>query len=156
VSAATLAAIAATLSACGNGELTAAEKLLAAGNTSKSTPTPTPTPTATGTPTVGANQFGVTIANYPALANVGGIAVVRSSPAIALARTSGGFVAFSLRCPHQGTTVRVLSNRTLQCPNHGATFAYTGGWTGGYRTGNLSQRGVTASTDLSFAVVNLS
>lgn len=38
-------------------------------------------------PTVGANQFGVTIANYSALATVGGVAVVRTSPPIALART---------------------------------------------------------------------
>ena len=156
VSAAMLAAIAATLAACGNGELTAAEKLLAAGDsTTPSTPTPTPTPTPTGTPTVGANQFGVTVANYAALASVGGVAVVRSSPAIALARTSYGFVAYSLRCPHEGTTVSVLSNNTLRCPNHGALFASTGSWSGGYRTGSLSARTVTASADLSFVVVNL-
>lgn len=153
-----LAAIAATLAACGSGELTAAEKLLAAGNTPTPTPTPTPTqtPTATGTPTVGANQFGVTVANYAALGVVGGVAVVRSSPAIALARTSVGFVAYALRCPHEGTTVSVLSNNTLRCPNHGALFASTGSWAGGYRTGNLSQRTVKASADLSFVVVNLS
>lgn len=158
VSVTMLAAIAATLTACGNGELTAAEKLLAAGNaTTPATPTatPSPTPTATGTPTVGANQFGVMIANYAALASVGGVAVVHSSPAIALARTSVGFVAYSLRCPHEGTTVSVLSNNTLRCPNHGALFAATGSWSGGYRTSNLSQRTVTASADLSFVVVNL-
>ena len=113
-------------------------------------------PVATGTPTVGANQFGVTVANYPALAAVGGIAVVRTSPAIALARTATGFVAFSLRCPHEGTTVNVLSNSTLRCPNHGATFASSGSWSGGYRTGSLSARGVTSSADKTFVVVNLS
>lgn len=154
VSAAMLTAIAATLAACGGGELSAADKLLAPSSTP--TPTPTPTPVATGTPTVGANQFGVSVANYPALAAVGGIAVVRTSPAIALARTATGFVAFSLRCPHEGTTVRVLSNFTLQCPNHGATFASSGTWSGGYRTGSLSARGVTASADKTFVVVNLS
>ena len=152
VSTAMLTAIAATLAACGSGELTAAEKLLAA----TPTPTPTPTPVTTGNPTVGANQVGVTIANFPALRNVGGIAVIRNSPAIALARTSTGFVAYSLRCPHEGTTVSVLSNSTLRCPNHGATFTSSGSWTGGQRTSSLSARGVTSNADGSFVVVNLS
>lgn len=158
VSAAMLTAIAAALAACGGGQLSAADKLLAPSSTPTSTPTPTPpaTPVATGTPTVGANQFGVTVANYPALAAVGGIAVVRTSPAIALTRTATGFVAFSLRCPHEGTTVNVLSNSTLRCPNHGATFASSGSWSGGYRTGSLSARGVTSSADKTFVVVNLS
>lgn len=81
---------------------------------------------------------------------------MRTSPAIALARIAAGFVAFSLRCPHAGTTVTVLSNSTLRCPNHGAAFASSGAWIGGYRTGNLSARGVTASDDKIFVVVNLS
>ena len=156
VSTAMLTTIAAALAACGGGELSAADKLLAPSSTPTPTPTPSPAPVATGTPTVGANQFGVTVANFPALAAVGGIAVVRTSPAIALARTAAGFVAFSLRCPHQGTTVSVLSNFTLRCPNHGATFASSGTWSGGYRTGSLSARGVASSADKTFVVINLS
>lgn len=154
VSTAMLTAIAASLTACGGGALSAADKLLAPSST-PSTPV-TPTPSSPGTPTVGANQFGVTIASYPALAAVGGVAVVRTSPPIALARTAGGFVAFSLRCTHEGTTVRIQSNGSLRCPNHGALFSATGGWTGGYRTSSLIARSVKVSSDLSFAVVNLS
>ena len=153
MSAAMLSAIAATLAACGGGELSAADKLLAPSGTP--TTTPTPTPSGTGTPTAGANQFGVTVASYPALATVGGVAVVRTSPPIALARTSSGFAAFSLRCTHEGTTVRVQAGNTLRCPNHGALFSSTGSWTGGYRTSSLSARGVQVSTDKSFVVVNL-
>ena len=154
VSAAMLTAIAATLSACGGGELSAADKLLAPSSAPPTT-APVTTPTGSGTPTVGANQFGVTIANYSALATVGGVAVVRTSPPIALARTASGFLAFSLKCTHEGTTVRVQANNSLKCPNHGATFSASGAWTGGYRTSSLSARTVKASTDLSFVIVNL-
>jgi Rieske Fe-S protein len=153
MSAAMLSAVAATLAACGGGELSAADKLLAPSGTP--TTTPAPTPSGNGTPTVGANQFGVTVASYPALATAGGVAVVRTSPPIALARTASGFAAFSLRCTHEGTTVRVQSGNTLRCPNHGALFSSTGAWTGGYRTSSLSARGVQVSNDKSFVVVNL-
>ncbi len=156
VSVALLSAIAATLSACGGGDLSAADKLLAPGNPdTTSTPTTPTTPTTTGNPTVGANQIGVTIASYAALANVGGIARVNNSPPIALARTATGFVAYSLRCPHEGTTVSVISGSSLRCPNHGALFASSGGWSGGYRTSSLSARGVTSNADKTFVVVSL-
>jgi cytochrome b6-f complex iron-sulfur subunit len=148
VSIATMSAIAVTLSACGGGELGGAAQI------TQPTPT-TPTPTTPGTPTVGANQIGVSIASYAALANVGGVAKVNNSPAIALARTATGFVAFSLRCPHEGTTVAVQSGTSLRCPNHGALFASSGTWNGGFRTSNLSQRTVKVSTDKTFVVVNL-
>lgn len=166
LSATMLTAIAATLSACGTGELTAAEKLLAASQTTPAAPTTTPptttpatTPTtppvATGNPTVGANQIGVTIASYPALAIVGGVAKVNSSPPIGLARTATGFVAYSLRCPHQGTTCNVVGTTSWLCPNHDATFASSGTWTGGQSTTNLVARTVTPNAAMTFVVVNL-
>jgi Rieske Fe-S protein len=162
VSATMLTAIAATLSACGTGELTAAEKLLAASQNLPSTPTPTPattppatTPPASGNPTVGANQIGVTIATYPALASVGGVAKVSSSPPIGLARTATGFVAYSLKCPHQGTTCNIVGTSSWRCPNHDATFASAGAWTGGQRTTNLVARTVTSNAAQTFVVVNL-
>ena len=92
-------------------------------------------------PTVTA--FTVNVADYPALAAVGGIAVVdngsRSGEPIAVARTATGtFVALSLVCPHRGTTVSVVnSNTSFYCTGHGATFAASGAWTGGQQTSSL-------------------
>jgi Rieske Fe-S protein len=159
VSIATLTAIAATLTACGTGELTAAEKLLVAdrkaANSTPPTQTPASTPVSSGNPTVGANQIGVTIASYPALANVGGVAKVNNSPPIGLARTATGFVAYSLKCPHQGTTCTAVGASSWRCPNHGATFASAGTWTGGQRSTNLVARTVTPNAAKTFVVVNL-
>ncbi len=153
ISMATLSAIALTLGACGGGELGGATAVT---DPPAIPPTiPSTNPTTPGTPTVGANQIGVTVASYPALATVGGVAKVNNSPAIALARTATGFVAYSLRCTHEGTTVSVVSGTSLRCPNHGALFASTGTWSGGFRTSSLAARTVKVSTDKSFVVVNL-
>ena len=106
-------------------------------------------------PPVGANQVGITIASYPALANVGGVAKINGSPAVALARTATGFVAYSLRCPHQGTTVNIVGTTSWKCPNHDATFNSTGAWTGGQPTTALVARGVTPNYNNTYVVVNL-
>jgi Rieske Fe-S protein len=150
LSAAMLTTIAATLTACGGGELGGGDEI-----TAPSTPSTPATPAVPGNPTVGANQIGVTIASFPALAVVGGVARVNSNPAVALARTSTGFVAYSLRCPHAGTTVNVATSGALRCPNHGATFSSTGAWTGGQPSANLAARGVSANAAKTFVVVNL-
>lgn len=146
VSMATLSAIAMTLTACGGGEL---------GGVTEPVTTPVTTPTTPGTPTVGSNQIGVNVSAYAALANVGGVAKVNSSPPIALARTASGFVAYSLRCTHEGTTVSIQSGTSLRCPNHGALFSSTGAWSGGFRTSSLASRTVQVSADKTFVVVNL-
>jgi Rieske Fe-S protein len=115
VSQATLAAVAVALTACGGGG-------------SEGGPTSPPfvaKPPALQTPLV------ITLANFPALATVGGVARVSSQPPIALARTATGLVGFSLECTHAGTTVDIRSNFTLKCPNHGAEFSFEGNWTGG-------------------------
>ena len=149
MSAATLSAIALTLSACGGGELGAGDRVTAPG------PTPTPTPSPTNPP-VGLNQIGVTVASYPALLTVGGVARVNNSPPIAVARTAAGFVAYSLRCPHAGTAVTAQAGNTWRCNNHGALFGSNGAWTGGQqRTTNLVSRGITANASNTFVVVNL-
>jgi Rieske Fe-S protein len=85
------------------------------------------------------------LGNYPALAQVGGIAVVpiASHVPVALVRTgASSFVLLSLICPHQGTTVNVSSSGFV-CPNHGARFAADGTWTGGQATANLTSYAVT-------------
>jgi Rieske Fe-S protein len=150
LSAAMLTTIAATLTACGGGELGGGDEI-----TAPSTPSTPTTPAVPGNPTVGANQIGVTIASFPALAVVGGVAKVNANPPVALARTSTGFAAYSLRCPHAGTTVTIGTNNALRCPNHGATFSNVGVWTGGQRSANLVARTVTANTAKTFVVVNL-
>jgi hypothetical protein len=89
----------------------------------------------------------VRIADYPALASVGGIAVIdngRSSGApVAVARTGeAAFVALSLICPHRGSTVQSLGS-SFQCPTHGALFSINGSWTGGQPTSNMSRYNAT-------------
>jgi cytochrome b6-f complex iron-sulfur subunit len=117
LSTATLSAVALTLAACGSG---------GGGDDDITGPVPP-----------GVGEITVRVADFPALANVGGVARVRTSPAVAMTRTSTGFVAFSLSCTHQGTIVLINGNNTLQCPNHGAEFTSAGVWTGGQRTSNL-------------------
>jgi Rieske Fe-S protein len=84
--------------------------------------------------------FTATVANFPALAAVGGAARVQANPPIALARTAAAeYRAYSLVCTHAGTTVEINANNTLRCPNHGAEFAFDGRWTGGaQRTSSLT------------------
>jgi Rieske Fe-S protein len=80
----------------------------------------------------------IKVSDFPALANVGGVATtnVGGTP-IAIVRTGAStFAAFSRICPHQGTTIDVRSNG-FQCPRHGATFNLSGQWIGGQRTSNL-------------------
>jgi cytochrome b6-f complex iron-sulfur subunit len=80
----------------------------------------------------------VRLADQPALANVGGVALVTiaSSP-FALVRTgTSTFVALSRVCPHQGSIVNQSTTGFL-CPNHGAQFSTTGTWVGGERTSSM-------------------
>ncbi len=80
----------------------------------------------------------VQLSSYPALASVGGIALVTiaASP-FAIVRTGvSTFVALSRVCPHQGSIVDQSGSGFL-CPNHGAQFNASGSWIGGQPTGNL-------------------
>ena len=78
------------------------------------------------------------VSDYPALAAVGGIAMVTiSGSPLAVVRTaSSTFVALSRVCPHQGNIVNQDGNAFL-CPGHGARFAANGTWIGGERTSSL-------------------
>lgn len=135
VSQATLAAVAVALSGCGGGS-----------DGGTTAPPFVPRPPVLPAPLV------ITLAGFPALANVGGVARVSSQPAIALARTSGGLVGFSLECTHAGTLVDLRQNSTFKCPNHGAEFAFDGTWTGGeQQTSSLFR--VTVTPDATGATV---
>jgi Rieske Fe-S protein len=92
----------------------------------------------------GGQTLTIKIADYPALANVGGIARVNTSGApVAVVRQSAStFLAFSMSCPHAGTTINI-SNGAFVCPNHGARFNASGQWTGGQPTSNLRSVSIT-------------
>lgn len=116
------AALALLVAACGDGQIGAGS------------------PTDPGGGTVPASgALVVKLSTFPALASVGGAARVdgNTHKPIALVRTgSETFVALSMACPHQGTTVRIVGSGFF-CPNHGAQFALGGQWNGGQRTSNL-------------------
>jgi cytochrome b6-f complex iron-sulfur subunit len=80
----------------------------------------------------------IKVSDYPALANVGGVAMVNvSGSPFAIVRTDAStYLALSRICPHQGSDVNFTGNGFL-CPNHGAQFTKTGKWVGGQRTSNL-------------------
>lgn len=132
----TLAAIATLLAACGDGVIGA---------------TAPPLP---GTPGAGGAGATLRLADYPALATVGGMVRVDTlGTPIALVRSSANSIAaFSMVCPHQGTTVNITGGG-FRCPNHGATFANDGRWTGGQQTGSLVP--VAAALDLAGGVITL-
>jgi len=81
---------------------------------------------------VAAAGLQVAIAAWPALANVGGVAGsvgnVNGGP-VAITRLSATtFAAFSMRCPHAGTTINVVNGTSFRCPNHGALYNGAGVW----------------------------
>lgn len=78
------------------------------------------------------------VADYPALASVGGIATtsVGGQPVAIVRTATSSYVVLSRVCPHQGATVNV-SGAGFQCPLHGAQFNASGTWTGGQRTSSL-------------------
>ena len=84
--------------------------------------------------TVSPAGLAVVIANWPALATVGGIAGsvgnVQGTPTAVERTGANSFIAFSMRCPHQGTTVRIenwkSTGSAFHCPNHDALFDAAG------------------------------
>jgi Rieske Fe-S protein len=95
-------------------------------------------------PVIGPVSLNVQVSNYPALANVGGIARVDNggTPVAAVRTGDTTFAAFSLICPHFGCTVGINGSSFL-CPCHGARFASTGTWIGGQHTTNLTSLATT-------------
>ena len=86
----------------------------------------------------GSSGTTIKVSDQPALATVGGTALVTiaNSP-FAIVRTGANtFVALSRVCPHQGSIVNETTSGFL-CPNHGAQFSSTGTWAGGERTSSL-------------------
>lgn len=119
-----LAALATMLvNACGDGEV---------GGPLGSQPPPPVTP----------GGLVVRLANFPALAEVGGTARVDGSTEtpIGVSRVSAdSFVAVSMICTHAGFKPIDIQPVGYRCPNHGALFADDGTWTGGQATTNLER-----------------
>ena len=87
----------------------------------------------------------VVLASFAALGADGGIARVdggSGTPTAVLRVSATSYRAFSMVCPHAGTTVNIVSGG-FRCPNHGATFTSTGAVTGGPATRGLTERTVT-------------
>jgi len=111
---------------------------------------------ASGTTGIGGGPvtLSVQVSNFPALANVGGIARVDTggTPVAAIRTGATTFAALSLICPHFGCTVGI-NGRAFLCPCHGAQFASTGTWIGGQRTTNLAA--FTTSYDATTGVLTI-
>ncbi len=101
------------------------------------------TRTLTVTLTIVNAGLAVTLAAWPALGAVGGVASVGTlnfTP-VGVARVGAtSYVAFSLSCPHRGTTVQPQNGQSWRCPNHGATWDAAGSLAANtaFRTSNLS------------------
>ena len=92
----------------------------------------------------GGGSVTINLADYPALANVGGIAKVSTggAPVAVVRQSAAAFLAFSMSCPHAGTTINIVGSGFV-CPNHGARFNAAGQWTGGQSTSALTSIPVT-------------
>jgi Rieske Fe-S protein len=53
---------------------------------------------------------------------------VNGGPVAVTRLSATSFGAFSMRCPHAGTTITVVSGTSFRCPNHGAQFNSAGVW----------------------------
>ena len=86
----------------------------------------------------------VNINDYPALATVGGVALVTlNGSLLALVRNATTSVlALSRVCPHQGGTINTGSGGFI-CTRHGAQFNLTGQWVGGQPTSNMRSYATT-------------
>lgn len=91
-------------------------------------------------PPGGSSGLVVSLADFPALASVGGTARVDAggSRPVAVTRTGDTtFVALSMICPHAGYKPIQIAPPGFKCPNHGAEFEPNGNWVGGQKTSDL-------------------
>ena len=97
----------------------------------------------------------IKVSDYPALASVGGVAMVSlGSAPVAVVRTgTTSFLALSRVCPHQGGIVE-LGQNDFVCPVHGATYNLSGQWIGGQRANSLHQ--YTTSYDATTSTLTIS
>jgi Rieske Fe-S protein len=136
LSQATLAAVAAVLAGCGGGGDDGGPLAPKPGNQE-------PSPGTSG------GSLTVTIANFPALANVGGIAAVGSlaNKPVAVVRTgAASYAALSRICTHAGCDVNIQGSGFV-CPCHGSRFDATGMATAGPAQNPLQRFNVAVSNN---------
>lgn len=76
----------------------------------------------------------VTLANFSALATVGGVARVdggSGAPTALYRNSASSFVALSMVCPHAGFYPIDITSSGFYCPVHGSSFSKSGGLQGG-------------------------
>lgn len=91
-------------------------------------------------PPISGGRLVVSIANFPALATVGGIARVDAggdTPIAAVRLAADTFIALSMVCTHAGYQPLDIRTNGFRCPNHGAQFNREGEWVSGQPTGDL-------------------
>lgn len=77
--------------------------------------------------------------------SINGGSLVQSGVVVARTKT-GAFIAVAAACTHEGTTVDYMANsNSFYCSNHGATFNYGGGVTGGPTSQNLTKYNTSLS-----------
>ncbi len=82
-------------------------------------------------------------ASNTALATNGGFIYTNN---VIVARTvSGGYIAVSQACTHEGTNVQYQTSDRFYCPNHGAVFSTTGAVITGPATKSLTRYNTTLS-----------
>ena len=135
--AAGLAAIGAALAACGGGGPTSASGLGSLASL----------PQVSGTGASGSITVTVT---GTALANVGALALVRSSVGdVLVARTaSEAFTALASICTHQTCEITAYSGSTFVCPCHGSQFNTSGKVLGGPAPTSLRQYATAFANDV--------
>jgi Rieske Fe-S protein len=107
-----------------------------------------------GSPPTG--RLTVVLANFPALAADGGIARVDggSTTPVAVVRVNATtYRAFSMVCPHAGTTITITTGG-FRCPNHGAVFNAAGVRTGGQVTSDLRELPVVYTSATQTLTIN--
>lgn len=138
LSQATLVAVSAVLAACSSDGATA-PKLSNPANV----PQPAPQPGTSG------STLTVTVASFPGLSFIGGIAAVGNLGVrpVAVVRTgTAAYTALSRICTHAGCDVEVVATG-FSCPCHGSLFDSTGVATRGPADASLQRFNVAVSTD---------
>ena len=93
---------------------------------------------------------------FPRLAADGGIARVDggSTTPVAVVRVNATtYRAFSMVCPHAGTTINITTGG-FRCPNHGAVFNAAGVRTGGQVTSDLRELPVVYTSATQTLTIN--
>lgn len=101
--------------------------------------------------------FTVTIANFSALATVGGVARVDSGTGAPTALYRSGastFIALSMICPHAGFSPIDITSGGFHCPAHGSSFSRSGALLGGPAPTGLASFAATYDATAGTVTIN--